>query len=60
MDKGQTCRHAKPLFPEGKELSSTWTMHQGRASMKLAIFVDTGWSLGQIYREVAQAVGADL
>ena len=22
--------------------------------MKLAIFVDTGWSLGQIYREVAQ------
>ena len=28
--------------------------------MKLAIFVDTGWSLGQIYREVAQAVGADL
>jgi hypothetical protein len=28
--------------------------------MKLAIFVDTGWSLGQIYREVAHALGAEL
>ncbi len=28
--------------------------------MKLAIFVDTGWSLGQIYRGVAAAVGAEL
>lgn len=28
--------------------------------MKLAIFVDTGWSIGQIYREVAAAVGAEL
>ena len=28
--------------------------------MKLAVFVDTGWSLGQIYREVAKALDAEL